>query len=377
MTISDWFKIRKILIPSMSVKILLSVIFSMALFAIQLASADVWVPEDEYLGYFDSENVYTVVGAVKNTENHAINPTITIVLTGSEKVTLEQKLPTVFPNKDIPFKITIPQISDHGIILEKPLVSFEKETTKSPSNVHVIYDRSLKKHKDGHLTGKIINQGNATEYNLKVYATIHGDSNVFLDTGKNIEKIEKIEPGQIIDFTMYPEPTIASDINYYSCFAIGDETVVPLSTTRNGDKFDFRYDSTASFVVVGFDESGTRLYIDGINSFKVPTFVNFEFPKTSESEKFSVLVNDAPANSIQSIDDDGNWHVAFDVDGASQNKILINGFEKPHSQVIVSPIDTSTIDTADYSILYYVIPIAVGAGIGLYFYGRQKTKLVD
>ncbi|MGQ0772473.1 MAG: peptidase [Nitrososphaerota archaeon] len=348
----------------------------MALFAIQVSSADVWIPEDEYLGYFDSENVYTVVGAVKNTEIYAINPTITIVVTGSEKVTLEQKLPTVFPNKDIPFKITIPQIGDREIVLEKPLVSFEKETAKSPSNVQVIYDRSLKKHKDGHLTGKIINQGNATEYDLKVYATIHGDGNVFLDTGKNIEKIEKIEPGQIIDFTMYPEPSIASDINYYSCFAIGDETIVPLSTVRNGDKFDFRYDSTAAFTVVGFDESGTRLYIDGINSFKVPTFVNFEFPKTSDSEKFSVLVNDAPTKSIQSLDDDGNWHVAFDVDGASQSKILISGFENQHSQVIVSQNDTNKIGTVDYSILYYAIPITVGAGIGLYFYGRQKTKLV-
>lgn len=361
----------------MSMTVLLLVIFTTLLFTIQLASADVWIPDDEYLGYFDSENVYTVVGAVKNTENHAINPTITIVLAGSEKVTLEQKLPTVFPNKDIPFKITIPQISDHGIVLEKPMVSFEKETSKNPSNVHVIYDRSLKKYKDGHLTGKIINQGNATEYDLKVYATIHGDDNVFLDTGKNIEKIEKIEPGQIINFTMYPEPSIASDINYYSCFAIGDETVVPLSTARNGDKFDFRYDSTASFIAVGFDESGTQLHIEGINSFKVPTFVNFEFPKTSESEKFSVLVNDAPVISIQSVDEDENWHVAFDVDGASQSKILISGFEKPHSQVLIPPNDTNTIDTVDYSILYYVIPIVMGAGIGLYFYGRQKTKLAD
>lgn len=360
----------------MSMKVLLLAVFTTSLFAIQLASADVWIPEDEYLGYFDSENVYTVVGAVKSTENHAINPTIMIVLTGSEKITLEQKLPTIFPNKDIPFKITIPQINDHGIVLEKPLVSFEKEATKNPSSVHVIYDRSLKKHKDGHLTGKIINQGNVTEYNLKVYATIHGDGNVFLDTGKNIEKIKKIEPGQIIDFTMYPEQSIASDINYYSCFAIGDETVIPLSTVRNGDKFDFRYDSTASFIVVGFDESGTQLRIDGTNSFKVPTYVNFEFPKTSDSEKFSVLVNNAPANSIQSVDEEGNWHVAFDVGGASQNKILISGFEKPRS-VIISPNDTNTIDSADYSILYYVIPIAVGVGIGLYFYGRQKTKLAD
>jgi hypothetical protein len=338
------------------------------------AFADVWIPENEYAGYFDSQGVYTVVGAVKNTESYAITPTITIVVNAGDKIAVEQKLPTVFPNKDIPFKIQIPQITDRNAMLEKPFVSFQKEEGATPSNVEVIYDKTLKKHRDGHLTGRIINKGNVTEYGIKVYSTIHGDKHVFLDVGKNVERIEKIEPGQIVEFTMYPDPAFADDVNYYSCFAIGDETIVPLYAVRNGERFDFRYDSTASFTVAGFDETGTKLYIDGINSFKVPTFVNFEFPKISDGEKFDVLVNEKPIEFIQSIDEFGNWHVTFAMDGASQTKIQISGFENPTQQQAEFQ---GVAMTRDYEFLYYVVPAIFAAGLGVYFYARKKSLLAD
>ncbi len=66
------------------------------------------------------------------------------------------------------------------------------------------------------MTGRITNVGNQTEYDVKVYAAIHGPNNRFMDTGINVEKIEKIEPGQIVEFSIYPDPLVASDVNYYS-----------------------------------------------------------------------------------------------------------------------------------------------------------------
>ena len=37
--------------------------------------ADVFVPLEEYLGYFDSNGIYTVVGNVKNENTFAVIPT--------------------------------------------------------------------------------------------------------------------------------------------------------------------------------------------------------------------------------------------------------------------------------------------------------------
>ncbi|MGQ0605886.1 MAG: peptidase [Candidatus Nitrosotenuis sp.] len=358
-------------------------IILLAVFAIvgilPIVYADVFVPEDEILGYFDSNGVYTVVGAVKNTENYPASSILHLtVLENQKEITITQELPIIFQNKDIPFKIKIPVITDLNTSIMKFEVTFVKEFGATESNVEVVYDRTLVKHSDGHLVGKIMNKGNVTEYNIKVYATIHGQNNSFIDVAKNLEKIEKIEPGQIIEFTMYPDPALAEFVHYYSCFALGDETIVPLTTIRNGEKFHFRYDSTASFVVRGFDETGTKLSILGINSFKFPAYVNFELPKTSENEKFAVLVNEKPVKFIQSQDEEGNWHIAFDVEETTQNQILISGFENPEPQKTAVSSDSYNIPLTDldYSFLYYVIPIVVVTIISVYAYVYKKTKTV-
>ena len=335
-------------------------------FTFATAFADVSVPDTEFEGYFDSNGIYTVVGVVKNTETYAVVSHVDVTVNDGGKVfSAGQDLPPVAANKDMPFKIRIPQVAGPNVVLEEPHVSFRKSEVLPPSDIHVLYDKTLIRHDDGHLTGKITNDGNKTEYNIKVYAAIHGANNTFLDTGINVENIDKIEPGQVIDFTIYPDPSVASGVNYYSCFNIGDETIVPLYAMRDGERFNFRYDSTAAFTVNGFDETGTRLSIYGINSFKIPTYVNFEFPRTTDSEKFDVLVNDKPVEFIQSRDEQGNWHVAFEVGSATQNTILISGFEKKADQP----------NYAGSPVTMYVIPAVAAIGVGVYLFMRKRSKV--
>jgi len=344
--------------------LLLSLLVGVLTFSV--AYGEVLIPDEEFAGYFDSDGIYTIVGVVKNKENYAITPHVGMTMSDNGKtIRVGQDLPSVAANKDMPFKIRVPQVSNQNITLEKPTVTFNKSIAPPPSEIHVLYDKTLVRHDDGHVTGRIINDGNSTEYDVKVYAAIHGANNKFIDAGINVEKIDKIAPGQTVAFSIYPDPSVASDVNYYSCFNIGDETIIPLYATRNGERFNFRYDSTAAFTVNGFDETGTKLSMYGINSFKVPTYVNFEFPRTSEGEKFDVLVNGKPVKFIQSRDDNGNWHVAFDVGATTQITILISGFENQGGKIA----QNGNMGIPPY---LYVIPIAVAVGIGVYFYRRKN-----
>ena len=68
--------------------------------------------------------------------------------------------------------------------------------------------------------------------------------------------------------------------------------------------------------------------INGYNSYPWETYVNFEFPPISGNEKFDVTLNDKPVEFIQSVDDMGFWHVAFNVGPVSQGVVKITGFEK-------------------------------------------------
>ena len=53
-----------------------------------ISYADVFIPDNEYTGYYDYEGIYTVVGNVKNQNDFALLPTITIsVLDDKTKIT--------------------------------------------------------------------------------------------------------------------------------------------------------------------------------------------------------------------------------------------------------------------------------------------------
>ena len=305
--------------------------------------AEVFVPVDEFIGYFDSSGIYTVVGNVKNELNYAVIPTITVSV--KENSEIFSKTITHVPlgsDAEIPFKIKFTEISNNPILLPVEL-SYEK-TVKDVIPIVVLYDETLVKYDDGHLTGRIQNMGEQTIYNPKIFAVIHGHDKV-LDIGQNIEFIEKIEPGEILNFSMYPDPSITDEIFYYSCFAPVDTTVIPITTKKNDGNFDFRYDSGAWYSAAKFNEAGTTLTIRGYNSYPLETYANFEFPPISGNEKFSVTLNDEPVEFIQSIDEMGFWHVAFSVGPTSQGTLKISGFDKglpPEMPKIPQWIKTNT-----------------------------------
>ena len=288
----------------------------------------VTIPKHEFVGYYDSNGVYTVVGAIKNNERFTVIPTI-IINIQDEKQTFTRSLEYVpiTPSNELPFKIKFPEVIGMQPILKEPEISYVL-TEKNPLNIEVIYDETLIQHDDGHITGRIINNGNQTIYNVKVYAIIHGFEHETLDMAQNMKWIEKLEPGQIQNFSMYPDPSVAEEVFYYSCFAVTDSFVKPLNSERNENKFYFRYDSTSWYTDPQFNQEGTELTMRTLNSFPLETYANFEFPKFSDDEKFDVYVNDEKKDSIQSIDEWGNWHVAYTVEPREGGEIVITGFEK-------------------------------------------------
>ncbi len=182
------------------------------------ASANVWIPDNEFLGYYDSNGTYTVVGAVKNTETVPIIPSITInVKDGDKEISDNYTLSIVNSQKDIPFKIKILEVQGKNATLETPQVSFVT-SSHDALDIDIIYDRTLIKHPDGHTSGFILNNDTSPAYGVRVYAVIYGKDGKVLDTGKSIETIEKLEPGQKIAFSMYPDPQRASKVSYYSLF---------------------------------------------------------------------------------------------------------------------------------------------------------------
>ena len=354
----------------------------LTLFFTPFAFADVFIPSHEYVGFFDSNGIYTVVGNVKNDLDYAIIPTIIIPVmdSGYEFSKTIQHMPLP-PDNEIPFKIKFPEISGNDPTLLPAEITFEKTIT-DVIPVEVIYDETLIVHDDGHLTGRIINSGTETVYDFKIYAVIHGHDDETLDMGENFTPIPEMKPGEIMEFTMYPDPKFSSDVWYYSCFAVGQDSIIVLTVPRNDDIFKIRYDSSILLSYPEFDSEGETLYFTLIQGWEFQNYINLEFPRYSEKETFQVYLNDIPVDSIQSIDDMGNWHVAFFVDPKSKGVLKITGFE-PDGKMIENVIIPDWIrNNADWWSTNQITDLEFLQGINYLFekqivYVPQKSIMIE
>ena len=298
------------------------------------ASGEVYIPDHEYVGFYDQDGIFTVIGGVKNNEMYPVIPTITVsVNDGGNVFSQEYKFSPVMPAQMLPLKLKLPQITSENPVLEPPQISYTRTEYKFEGG-YVLYDNSLILHDDGSMTGKIKNAGDNTFQNFRVYALIKDQNEKILDVASS-QRFAIMHPGEILEFEMIPDPKIVNKIDLYSCFAFGDESIFPLNADRNGEQYTFRYESGVAFMNSKFNSDSTELEIDTLNSFVVEQNASFEFPQSSINEEFEVYLDDDKVSNLQSLDEMGNWHVYFTVPGFFQGDVTIKGFHEPDGTVEV------------------------------------------
>lgn len=336
--------------------------------------AQLHIPDTEYVGYFDAGGTYTVVGAIKNTGDAFAEPTVTVIIHDNTTHRERFTLAPIAPHSELPFKIRLPHLNLTDPALGTPGISYDPYVGSIPMDVDVIYDDSLVLHQDGHQTGRIINNGNETAKFVRVYALIYSEDGVLLDMGQSMQVFESVMPGQTRDFSIYPDPSVASQAKYYSCFAVGDSSIIKMDIMRKGISYPIRYDSGAWFAYPAFDNDGTTLTMKTQNSFPLAMMTNFEFPRHSDSEKFTVTLNGKPAEHRQSLDEMGNWHVIFDMPPHTSGFVTITGFEDMQQTPPFDGIMVERKDGPDYMPYYIAIPVALLAALaGIVTYRKRRT----
>jgi len=106
----------------------------------QFSFAEVFIPIDEYVRYFDSNGIYTVVGNIKNNLHHDIIPIISISVKDDSKIFSKTIQHTPLGSgAEIPFKIKFPKILGYSPILIHAEIFFE-QTKTDVITIDVIYD---------------------------------------------------------------------------------------------------------------------------------------------------------------------------------------------------------------------------------------------
>ena len=304
------------------------------------ASGEVYIPDHEYVGFYDHDGIFTVIGGVKNNEMYPITPTITVNVNDNGNIfTHKQKFSPIMPAQMLPLKLKLPEITSENPILGPPEISYKQTEYKYKSG-YIIYDDSLVLHDDGRMTGTIKNGGDKTFLNFRVYALIKDQNEQILDVA-NSQQFGIMHPGDTLEFEMIPDPKITDKIASYSCFSFGDESVLPLNADRDGEQYTFRYESGAWFKDGKFSSDSTELEMYSLNSFFGELNASFEFPQSSIHEDFEVYLDGSSYSNeettlykekitnLQSLDEMGNWHVYFSVPGFYQGDVIVKGFHEP------------------------------------------------
>ena len=310
------------------------------------ASGEVYIPDHEYVGFYDHDGIYTVIAGVKNNEMYPVIPTITVNVNDDGNVfSYDYKFSSVMPAQMLPLKLKLPQITSENPVLEPPQISY-KQTEYKFEGGYVLYDDSLVLHDDGRMTGMIKNGGDKTFLNFRVYALIKDQNEQILDVASS-QQFGIMHPGETLEFEMIPDSKIVNEIDLYSCFAFGDESVLPLNADRNGEQYTFRYESGTWFKDGSFNSESTDLKMYALNSFSAELNASFEFPQSSIHEDFEVYLDgtgwdgqayyqtDGKVTNLQSLDELGNWHVYFTVPGFYQGDVTVKGFHEPDGTVEV------------------------------------------
>ena len=302
--------------------------------------------DHEYVGFYDQDGIFTVIGGVKNNEMYPVIPTITVNVNDDGNIFSHQyKFSPIMPAQMLPLKLKLPEITSENPILELPQISYKQTEYKYESG-YILYDDSLILHDDGRMTGTIKNAGDKTFLNFRVYALIKDQNENILDVASS-QQFGIMHPGETLIFEMIPDSKIANEIALYSCFAFGDESILPLNADRNGEQYTFRYESGTWFKDGNFNSESTELEMYALNSFSAELNASFEFPQSSIHEDFEVYLDgtgwdgqayyqtDDKVTNLQSLDELGNWHVYFTVPGFYQGDVIVKGFHEPDGTVEV------------------------------------------
>jgi len=327
--------------------IFVSITIALLIIIPAFASGEVYIPDHEYVGFYDHDGVYTVIGGVKNNEMYPVIPTITVNVNDDGNIfSQEYEFSPVMPAQMLPLKLKLTQITSENPVLESPQISY-KQTEYKFKGGYVLYDNSLILHDDGRMTGKIKNAGDETFQDFRIYALIKDKNENILDVASS-QKFVLMKPGDILEFEMVPHPKIADEINLYSCFAFGADEIFPLNAERNGEQYTFRYESGAWFTDSEFNPEGTDLTMYTFNSWHLDMNASLEFPQSSMHEDLQVYLDDEKVQSLQSLDEMGNWHVYFTVPNFYQGDTTITGFKQPDGSVVVpEEIDITTLVKAE------------------------------
>jgi hypothetical protein len=146
------------------------------------------------------------------------------------------------------------------------------------------------------LVGTVENTAPFSVHNVRVYASAHDNNQTQIDSAIS-KNIPTIEPGHEIQFELIPNPSIKSDVIYYSC--AGVELDAPITTLKTPDGGFVAYDLQALAKIIDLKYNGSsNSIVFGADHYNPDGgSITMKVPQRYDDQKISVLMDGKPANT--------------------------------------------------------------------------------
>ncbi len=261
--------------------------------------------------FVDSAGMTNVVGVLDNKGDTPFQATLGLNVVdkdGQTKVLKAEPYGRVlFPSKGAPFKFAV---EPESRVVGKPYILSIEEVNQPYFDTLVFTYTNMAVGEEKMLIGTVRNDGPFEIRNLSVFASVHDENTVQLDSARS-NVIPVLKPGEEATFTAMPDPAIKSQVYYYSC--AGFDADSPITTLPVGDgqfiPYDFqsvakvsslRYDNTTDSIMFGIKHYNPN---GGPASLKIPQMF--------ENQTVTVIMDGKPYDKTTVTMDGRTVHLEF------------------------------------------------------------------
>jgi hypothetical protein len=308
---------RALVLPALALLLLLFVpLGAFAEESIELENSD--------YTFVDSEGLTNIVGVVNNRGYEPIGVTMALDVADSaganSTLVVEPYGSVIFPGKGAPFKF---RVQDDLTVKGKPYVLKVEQVNQPFYDALVLNYTNMAVGEGKVLTGTVKNTGSFEVRNVVIYASVHNEDMVNLDSAiSNV--IPSLAPGQEAAFTAAPDPAVKAGVYYYSC--AGFDLEAPITTIPTGDGKFIAYDleALAKISSMRYDNSTDSIAF-GIKHYNpAGGQAALKFPQLYQNQTVAVMMDGEPYDGASVMMDGKTVHVDMFVP-PGDHEVMVQG----------------------------------------------------
>ncbi|MGA9933998.1 MAG: FxLYD domain-containing protein, partial [Nitrososphaeraceae archaeon] len=204
----------------------------------------------------------------------------------------------IYPGTGAPFKIILERSGVSMASVGQPFISAFNQLDTTHYDILKLNYTNLAVGSEKALVGTVENTSPFSVHNVRVYASAHDNTQTQIDSAIS-KNIPTIEPGQEIQFELTPNPSIKSDVIYFSC--AGVELDAPITTLKTPDGGFVAYDLQALAKIIDLKYNGSsNSIVFGADHYNPDGgSITMKVPQMYDDQKIGVLMDGKPDDNAE------------------------------------------------------------------------------